>query len=231
MAEQLTFDLPMRAALGREDFFVSPANAGAVALIDGWRDWPMSKAILVGETGSGKTHLAHVFAAQSDALILDALDIQNEPFEMLSSASGVVVENADKVAGRKDLEELLFHLHNALTARSAPLLLTSRSTPSRWGLDLPDLASRMAQATLTRLEMPDDQLLIAVMLKRATDRQLPLTPAMLSYLSPRLPRSFAAADDVIARIDAIALSEKKRPTQTHVRLALDEVTSNLPPSS
>ena len=30
MEEQLSFDLPVRTALGREDFFLSPANALAV---------------------------------------------------------------------------------------------------------------------------------------------------------------------------------------------------------
>ena len=33
MARQLSFDLPAKTALGREDFFVSPANALAVAMI------------------------------------------------------------------------------------------------------------------------------------------------------------------------------------------------------
>lgn len=35
MHRQLSFDLPVRAAQGREDFFVTPANAMAVALIEG----------------------------------------------------------------------------------------------------------------------------------------------------------------------------------------------------
>ncbi len=40
LAEQLTFDLPVRPALGREDFFVSPANAATVATVEGWQAWP-----------------------------------------------------------------------------------------------------------------------------------------------------------------------------------------------
>ena len=36
MTRQLTFDLPVREALGREDFFVSSANAVALATLDGW---------------------------------------------------------------------------------------------------------------------------------------------------------------------------------------------------
>ena len=40
MIRQLAFDLPARQAYRREDFFVSPANATALAAIDGWQGWP-----------------------------------------------------------------------------------------------------------------------------------------------------------------------------------------------
>ena len=49
MATQLSFDLPSKTALGREDFFVSPANAAAVALIESWPDWPSRKLLLTGQ--------------------------------------------------------------------------------------------------------------------------------------------------------------------------------------
>jgi hypothetical protein len=65
--QQLAFDLPARPALEREDFFVSVANAQAVALIEGWRDWPARKLALSGPRGAGKTHLAHVWAARAGA--------------------------------------------------------------------------------------------------------------------------------------------------------------------
>jgi hypothetical protein len=34
MAEQLVFDLPVRPAMGRDDFFVTGSNAGALAQVD-----------------------------------------------------------------------------------------------------------------------------------------------------------------------------------------------------
>ena len=37
MAQQLGLDLPSRPALGRDDFFVAPSNAIAVAMIEGWQ--------------------------------------------------------------------------------------------------------------------------------------------------------------------------------------------------
>jgi hypothetical protein len=67
MAEQLVFDLPVRPAMGRDDFFVTGSNAAALAQVDGWRDWPFGKLVLVGPEGAGKTHLAHVWAAGSGA--------------------------------------------------------------------------------------------------------------------------------------------------------------------
>ena len=37
---QLVFDLATRPALGRADFFVSPANRLALAQVDTWPAWP-----------------------------------------------------------------------------------------------------------------------------------------------------------------------------------------------
>ncbi len=228
MAEQLTFDLPLRPAMGRDDFYISDANAGAVAQIDGWRDWPTDKLVLCGATGSGKTHLAHVWAAQSSAQIVAACDVAAN-LEALSDAPALAVEDADGICEDALAEEALFHLHNALSHRGAPLLLTARKPPSRWGTKLPDLASRMAQAGLATLEPPDDALLMAVMMKRSFDRKLALTPAMLSYAAPRLERSFKAADAFIARVDALSLSQKRKPGLSHARAALAQMASD--PSS
>jgi len=229
MGEQLTFDLPLRPAMGRDDFFVSGANAGAVAQIDGWRDWPAAKLVLCGDPGAGKTHLAHVWAAQAGAQIVAARDLTEAAVPELSDVAALVVEDADAIAGDAAAEEALFHLHNALAHCGTPLLLTARRPPSRWGVALPDLASRMAQAGLAKLDAPDDALLMAVMMKRAFDRKLPLTPGILAYAAARLERSFAAADTFVARVDALALSEKRKPGMAHARAALAQMAAD--PSS
>lgn len=228
MARQLALDLPPRPAMGRDDFYVSSANAAAVALIDGWRDWPMGKLVLTGDEGAGKTHLAHVWAAQTGARIVAAFDVADE-LQALSDAPAVAVEDLETVAGNPAAEEALFHLHNALAQSGAPLLLTARAAPSRWGLGLPDLASRMAQAGLAHIDPPDDQLLLVILMKHAADRKIDLTPGMLSYLAPRIPRSFTAAGKIVARIDALALGDRKKPNMAHTRAALAEMTPD--PSS
>ena len=226
---QLTLDLVPRPAMGRDDFYVSAANAAAVAQIDRWRDWPSGKLVLTGEAGTGKTHLAHVWAGQSGARILSARAAATLPLEDLLRAPALALEDAHAVAGDARAEEALFHLHNALQEAGLALLLTARAAPSRWGLGLPDLASRMAQAGLVRIAPPDDQLLMVVLLKHASDRGLPVRPRLLAYLAARMPRSLAAAGSIVARIDAMALSGKRPPTLADARRALAETASD--PSS
>ena len=52
--KQLAFDLEHRPALGEEDFLVAESNAGAVAWIDRYPDWPGPALVLSGDQGAGK---------------------------------------------------------------------------------------------------------------------------------------------------------------------------------
>ncbi|NKX43470.1 HdaA/DnaA family protein [Roseicyclus persicicus] len=220
MAEQLVLDLPFRAAMGRADFFVSEANAAAVAALDGWRSWPGAKLVLTGPAGSGKTHLAHVFAAQAGARILPAADLPGHDPASMAEAPALAVEDADRIAGDACAEEALFHLHNAAAGRGTPLLLTARAAPARWGLALPDLASRMQQAGLVALSPPDDALVAAVLVKLAADRQLALSPAVVAYILPRIDRSLGMVQAVVAALDAEALAHQQKPGLRHVKAVL-----------
>jgi len=64
-ASQLILDLPVRPALGREDFFVAESNATAVAWIDRWPDWP-ARADATDNSGAAAATAAA--AAASDAV-------------------------------------------------------------------------------------------------------------------------------------------------------------------
>lgn len=221
MSDQLRFDLPHRAAMGWADFFESDANRVALAGIKDWANWPLSKMILVGPEGAGKTHLAHVWSALSDAEIVPANGLADQA-ERLSLAAALAVEDADQMAGDPGLEEALFHIHNALAAREAPLLITAREPPALWGLNLPDLNSRMAQAALLRMEAPDDALLIAVMLKLSTDRGLAVRPATLAYAAARIDRSFKAAAEFIDALDTAAIDGQRAPTRDLAKTVLSQ---------
>lgn len=212
MIRQLTFDLPARTAWRREDFFVSPANAAALAALDDWRNWPGGKMVLTGPKGSGKTHLAKLWAAETGAAVLPAAALAGADLPALSAHGAVAVEDAEAVAGDGAGEAAFFHLHNLVT-QSGHLLVTAATPPRDWRLALPDLASRLQAAGLARIEAPDDALLSAVLIKLFSDRQVAVPPAVIPYMVQRMERSIDAARDLVARLDARSLAEGRPITR------------------
>jgi len=139
MAEQLPLNLPVRAALGREDFVVSGCNEMAVAALDDVSAWPDRKLVLSGVEGAGKTHLVHVWAQDVMAHVVDAGDLVGLDVHKIA-VGPVAVEDIDKIAGDCVAETALFHLHNTMLAGGHLLLMTSEVAPARlsgsWWLSL-----------------------------------------------------------------------------------------------
>jgi chromosomal replication initiation ATPase DnaA len=221
MAEQLTLRLPARPALGRGDFFVSPANAGAADLVSQDPTWPLGKLALAGPEGAGKTHLAHVWAAETGARIVAAADLPVIDLPDLAAGGRVAVEDVDRAGGQPEAERALFHLHNLLQANGGRLLLTARARPARWSVTLADLRSRVAGMAVAELAPPDDALLSAVLVKLFADRQITVAPPLVAYLASRIDRSFAAADAIVDKLDRAALSERRPVTRTLAARLLD----------
>ncbi|MCF7699692.1 chromosomal replication initiator DnaA [Loktanella sp. M215] len=218
MARQLTFDWPVGVALGAEDFFVAEPNRDAYAMIGAPAAWPQGKLVLTGPEGSGKSHLARVFAARHGARIVSAEALPDD----LHPNGALVVEDADRLP--RASEEALFHLHNHMASHKLPLLLTARSLPVRWDVALPDLASRMQATTPASIAAPDDALLQAVLMKLFADRQILPPPGVVAYLVPRIERSFAGAQRIVADLDALALQHKRAITVKLAAQVLDSET-------
>lgn len=216
MIRQLAFALPSAEAMTREDFFVAPSNALALQSVEDWQAWPGRKLLLIGPEGAGKTHLAHVWAALSGAVILAAEALPATDLSRLGGQA-VVVDDADRIGAG---EAQLFHLHNLATSGAA-LLLTARTPPRDWGLTLPDLISRMQATQIARLEAPDDALLSAVLVKLFADRQVAVPANLIPFLISRMPRSIGAARALVAALDARALAAGRPITRALAGEVLD----------
>ncbi len=220
MAEQLGLNLPGIPALGREDFLVAPSNAQAVALIDACPDWQAGKLVLTGPQGSGKTHLAQVWAARSAATLLSAREVAAADIPTLA-AGPVAVEDVPEIAGDESAETALFHLHNLALAGRQTLLFTGAPPLAAWPLILPDLKSRLQGAASAELAPPDDTLLAAVLAKLFADRQISPPASVIAYLVPRMHRSFAAAHSIVEELDRASLGRRKPITRHLARTVLD----------
>ena len=224
MVGQLAFDLSLQQAFRRADFFASSASAAGLSAVEGWRDWPGGKMLLVGPAGSGKTHLAHIWAEAAAATLIAAADLAQADLPALAAKGAVCVEDAEALAGDAAGEAALFHLHN-MVLPAGRLLITAATPPRDWGLGLPDLHSRMQAAALTRLLPPDDALLAAVLIKLFADRQITVPPNLIAYLVSRMERSIAAAREMVAVLDARALAAGRPVTRALAAEVLDSVAS------
>lgn len=208
MTGQLAFDLPVTTGISRDDFFASIGNSAALRAIEAWHDWPQYRMLLLGPDGAGKTHLAHIWAADARAVIIAAVDLVAADIPALA-AGPVCVEDADQIATDVAAETALFHLYNL----GAPLLITAKTAPRDWGLRLADLKSRVQAMATVQIAPPDDVLLSAVLIKLFADRQIAVSPNLISYLLQRMDRSIIAARNVVAALDALALARARPVTR------------------
>ncbi len=214
---QLPLGLPTNIGQGVEDLIVSPVNRDAVTFIHSWPDWPVPIVILAGPVGAGKSHLAAVWANMAKAIQLPAADELKLPAQ---SGANVVVE--DIGPGFFD-ETALFHLINEVRAHGGNLLLTSRTWPGNWGMQLPDLISRMNLARLIELNEPDDELLQGVMAKLFADLQIEVDGPVIEYMVLRMERSLACAQQLVTTLDGLSMAQKRAITKPLAAQALRQL--------
>lgn len=205
---QLALALEHSESFAREDFLAAPSNAAAVRLIESFPDWPTRAVILAGPEGSGKSHLAAIWAAASGARFLSARALTRTDLPQALATGALVLE--DVTANALD-EAALFHLLNLVREQAAHLLLTVRTLPASWPLALRDLASRLKALPVVTLAPPDDEMLRAVMIKLFADRQIAADAALVDFLANRIERSYASARAAVERLDREALRLKRPP--------------------
>jgi len=199
---QLALALPHAESLTHDNFLEGPANAAGLALIDGWPEWPNRLMVLAGPEGSGKSHLAAIWTEQAGArsTAAHALTPANVPAALATGA--LVVEDLRS----QDFDErALFHLLNLAREDQAYVLITAREPPSTLPVELRDLRSRLRAMPVVSLLPPDDQLFRALIVKFCADRQLAIDEALVSYLTTRIERSYAAVRQAVELLDREAL--------------------------
>jgi chromosomal replication initiation ATPase DnaA len=204
---QLALALAHPESLTRDDFLSGPSNAGALRLIEAWPDWPDRMIVLIGPEGSGKSHLAAIWAHTAGARLVAAHALEEGRVPAALATGAVVIE--DMAPGLFD-ERALFHLLNLARESGCFALFTARSAPSGWPLRIADLASRLRALPKATVDAPDDGLLRAVLVKLFSDRQVVVDEALIAYLMTRMERSFGAARALVSALDAEAL-RRKRP--------------------
>lgn len=216
---QLTLDFPIEPRLGLDDFLPAPANEAALAIIRRWPDWPDNMVTLVGPAGSGKSHLAEIWATHSGARRIDPRALPSIAELIETAPAALLIDDVDRVVD----ETTLFHLMNMVIEHRFSLLMTRQRAPLPGEVLLPDLLSRLRRAPVIEIGLPDETLVVAVLEKLCRDRQLSVDAQTLTYVALRLERSLDAARSFVLALDHAALAQGRAATRTLAAEILAEI--------
>jgi len=221
---QLALELPHEESLSRDNFLEGPSNAQALTLIERWPDWSNPVMMIVGPEGCGKSHLAAIWAAEAGARIVAASALTSTAVPGALATGALVIEHLEP----KNFDErALFHLLNLAREQQAFVLITGRTAPASFEVEVRDVGSRLRALPTVTVMPPDDQLLRALLVKFCADRQMSVDESVISYLAPRIERSFVAARKAVELLDAESL-RLRRPITRSLAATLFRDQGSLP---
>ena len=183
---------------------------------------------LWGSTGVGRTHLLQASCRQAVAADLRAIYLTPDTIgpapqavlDGLEHCDLVALDDVAELAGVRAAEVALFDLCNRLAERGGMLLLAADAPPLEPRWSLPDLASRLAAATVFRLRPLSDQDKLAALQRRAELRGMALPQRTAEFILGRADRSPQALFQLLDRLDQASLAAQRRLTVPFVRSVL-----------
>lgn len=194
---------------GFENFIAGPNQVVVETLAHGLD--PAAWYFLGGPSGSGRTHLmtatyTALLARGLHASFLSLSLVSNRPLLEAAGGDWVIVDDVDRLAGDGEGEMALFNALNRWRAEQTGVLM---SGCGRDGFELPDLRSRMGQATRLTLKSLDEKDLLVMLKRLAADHEVLLGRGAADYLLSRAPRKPASLAWLMERLAARALSERR----------------------
>ncbi|MEO9600408.1 chromosomal replication initiator DnaA [Parasphingorhabdus sp.] len=180
---QIALPLEQNPKADHGRYLVTAANAEVHQHLQHWGDWSHHTMILTGPEASGKTTMAAAFEADS---------------------GGMCIDDASQY---EDTE--IFHLWNRANGEKQPLLLLSAKPVSEWGVELPDLQSRLAASFHLEIGAPDQAMIDGLFQKYFAMRGLTISADALAYLEKRMIRSYSMVQKLAKKMDALAIETKK----------------------
>src|SRR5947209_16515599 len=126
---QLALALKHSESFAREDFLSGACNAAALVLIEAWPHWPSNIVVLTGPEGSGKSHLAAIWANSAGARTIAARALDRAIVPSALATGALVIEDLVPQAIE---ERALFHLLNLAREEDAFVLMSARTAPAAW---------------------------------------------------------------------------------------------------
>ena len=201
--EQSYFNYNLKPGLAIDDFFVSTSNKKAYSFVLN-KKIDNKKILLIGPNKSGKTHLGKIWQKNNNAV-----SYENNFEIILNYKKNIFIDDFLKNIN----EEQIFHLINHCSINKLTILLTSNKEVFEHNFLLKDLVSRLKTFNLLRINLPDDDLIINLIIKLLHDKQIIIkNKEIFHYILKRIERSYEEIFLLIENIDKLSLEKKRELT-------------------
>lgn len=221
---QIPLDLAFKPSYQKQDFIINHQNMAVMKMLDSWPAWQSPWLLIEGQKGSGKTHLAHIFAQKLNAVYLKNLSADIEKILTKIEGKSVVIDCS--IDDDRETQNKFFHLINHIKEQQQYGVLFMEPMHDHDFVVLADLLSRISQMPRFKLLPPDDDLLKALIVKLFSDRQLKITEAQINWMIPRVRRSFEFIENFVNKVDKASLAHKKSITQSMLKKELEALMEN-----
>lgn len=200
--EQKYFNYNLKTHLSIDDYFIGDSNKDSYnQLVNN----NFSKNFFLnGPNKSGKSHLGLIWKKK-----FHAISYNDNLNQILDKKSNVLVDNFFKNTNEEDI----FHIINHCSLNNLNILIISSLSLFDYPFELKDLSSRLKTFINIKINLPDDQLLINLMIKLFNDKQIIIkNPEIFNYIIKRVDRSYEKVFILIDRIDKLLFEKNKQLT-------------------
>ena len=201
--KQNYFNYNLIPNLTYEYYFVGNANKQAYSFLISENNIN-NKFFLYGPNKSGKTHLALIWAKKNNAIIYN-----NDLKKILNLKKNILIDNVFNDIN----EENIFHLLNHCYLNNLSILITSNKFLNQYKFKFADLSSRLKSLMSLKINLPDDELLLNLMIKLFNDKQIIVkNDEIFNFIIKRVHRSYEKIYLLIDKIDSLSLEKNKQLT-------------------
>ena len=214
---QLVFKFPFKKRYYEQDFYVSSNNFSAYKLIEGWPNWPGKWINVYGTKGSGKTHLSKILEKKiGKILIINENQITNKTLETINELECLIIDNFQNNIN----QNLLYSIFNQSKQLENYIVINSKIPINRIGISLKDLKSRINSFVYVGIDLPTDELLMVIISKYFSDKQIAPNPKLTEYIIKNVERSYEKMFKLLKDVDDLSLSTGKSININLIKKAL-----------
>ncbi len=180
---------------------------------------------LSGSGSSGKTHLLSALCQLADQQQLSVIylplkehaSLPVDICEGLEQADLVCLDDIDRIAGRADWEQALFHLFNRLRDNRRRLLVSAAEPAVSLDINLPDLKSRLAWGVSHTLKTLSDNDKKKLLQQRALQQGMDLPDETVNYLMNHHSRHTGDLINALDQLERASMAAQRKLTVPFIK--------------